>query len=271
MAGKKNTQVGPLVTRDEARATGQTRYLTGISCKKGHVAYRSVHTGRCSVCESKALRKPTTSVTFLDRSRKKAQMAGLPRYISDNPCRRGHVGERYTSGGGCCKCAVIGLTTRRRARGIFPRVPMSSEARREKRRERLRRYRTNHLIKAKHCAESRAYYWANKEDVAQRVRAAYLKEPWKFIARAAKERAKRANAEGHFTTNDVVVIFERQKGKCANCRISVRRNRHVDHIQPLAKGGTNSPRNLQILCPPCNHRKHAKDPLVWNRENGRLL
>lgn len=32
----------------------------------------------------------------------------------------------------------------------------------------------------------------------------------------------------------------------------------VDHIVPLARGGTNADVNLQILCEPCNGRKGAK-------------
>lgn len=31
-----------------------------------------------------------------------------------------------------------------------------------------------------------------------------------------------------------------------------------DHITPLARGGTNDPANIQILCRPCNSRKHAQ-------------
>jgi 5-methylcytosine-specific restriction endonuclease McrA len=46
---------------------------------------------------------------------------------------------------------------------------------------------------------------------------------------------------------------------------------HVDHKIALANGGTNDRSNIELLCPPCNLRKHAKDPIVWARENGRLL
>lgn len=30
-----------------------------------------------------------------------------------------------------------------------------------------------------------------------------------------------------------------------------------DHITPLARGGTNQPDNIQVLCRACNARKHA--------------
>lgn len=33
---------------------------------------------------------------------------------------------------------------------------------------------------------------------------------------------------------------------------------HVDHITPLARGGTNARRNLQALCGPCHSTKTAR-------------
>lgn len=70
---------------------------------------------------------------------------------------------------------------------------------------------------------------------------------------------------------DVKRIIEGQKYKCANCMCDVSKKYHVDHIMPIALGGTNWPSNLQILCPTCNMRKKAKHPIDWAQENGRLL
>lgn len=38
----------------------------------------------------------------------------------------------------------------------------------------------------------------------------------------------------------------------------------IDHILPIALGGTSDPGNLQILCAPCNRSKGAKHPSDWN-------
>lgn len=54
-------------------------------------------------------------------------------------------------------------------------------------------------------------------------------------------------------------------------RVSLREGYELDHIEPLARGGSSWPRNLQLLCQPCNRRKQAQDPLVWARKEGRLL
>jgi 5-methylcytosine-specific restriction protein A len=37
-----------------------------------------------------------------------------------------------------------------------------------------------------------------------------------------------------------------------NCAACGRPAEHVDHIQPIARGGTNHPGNLQALCASCN-------------------
>lgn len=66
-------------------------------------------------------------------------------------------------------------------------------------------------------------------------------------------------------------IGEMQRWCCAICRKNVADRYHVDHITPLAKGGKHEPKNLQILCGPCNVRKSAKDPIKYMQERGFLL
>lgn len=95
--------------------------------------------------------------------------------------------------------------------------------------------------------------------------------PGKVRAGWANKRAKRAAAAGSYTADDVARILKQQRGRCAYCRRRVGDGYHVDHIVPLAKGGTNWPRNLQIVCAPCNGAKHASDPIAFARKSGFLL
>lgn len=55
-------------------------------------------------------------------------------------------------------------------------------------------------------------------------------------------------------------IFERCDGKCSYCSGLLLYNQtfHIDHIVPLAKGGTNDEANLTLSCAACNVRKHTK-------------
>lgn len=72
-------------------------------------------------------------------------------------------------------------------------------------------------------------------------------------------------------TGCIAKIKKMQRGKCAYCKTSVAKTFHVDHIKPLTLGGEHKPRNIQILCPPCNLSKSARDPIVHMQSLGRLL
>jgi 5-methylcytosine-specific restriction endonuclease McrA len=45
----------------------------------------------------------------------------------------------------------------------------------------------------------------------------------------------------------------------------------LDHIIPLARGGKNEYRNMQVTCPTCNRQKHSKDPIEFMQSRGYLL
>jgi hypothetical protein len=90
---------------------------------------------------------------------------------------------------------------------------------------------------------------------------------------ARNYRARKNRAEGTHTLEDIADIRRLQRDQCAmpNCRKKLNGKGHVDHIVALVSGGSNRRRNLQILCPPCNVRKHAKDQIDFAREIGLLL
>lgn len=60
-------------------------------------------------------------------------------------------------------------------------------------------------------------------------------------------------------------VFHRDKGRCQGCQVDLsgvlllEGRIHIDHIMPLAKGGSNDPTNLQVLCRKCNLKKGQKD------------
>lgn len=125
------------------------------------------------------------------------------------------------------------------------------------------------------AAKRREYYTANKDKIAVKVSAWRKANPDKIAAIQRNRRAKKRQSCGAHKAEDVKAIFDSQRGKCASCPkrlIESGKDRyHVDHIQPISKGGSNDKYNLQCLCPDCNKRKNAKDPLDWAREIGRLL
>jgi len=50
-----------------------------------------------------------------------------------------------------------------------------------------------------------------------------------------------------------IAVWRRDEGKCAKC--GSRENLEYDHIIPISKGGSNTVRNIELLCEECNRKK----------------
>lgn len=117
--------------------------------------------------------------------------------------------------------------------------------------------------------KSRNYYLNNK-DKLRPVRKLWSKNNvLKVRAYVSNYRAKKFKTGKH-TQEDVIILLEMQKYKCIVCKCNLI-NYHVDHIEPISKGGSNTSENLQILCPTCNREKSNKDPIKFMQQKGFLL
>ena len=85
-------------------------------------------------------------------------------------------------------------------------------------------------------------------------------------------RARMGVTTDWFNPEQITALLIKQHQRCANCLCPITaETMHKDHIVPLSRGGSNSIKNIQLLCIPCNRRKYNKDPFDFAKENGRLL
>jgi len=84
-------------------------------------------------------------------------------------------------------------------------------------------------------------------------------------------RARKKKSNGVLPTNIREKLFKLQNGKCPCCGNFLGDDSHLDHILPLALGGTNTVDNVQLLTRKCNLKKRANHPIDYMQECGFLL
>lgn len=225
-------------------------------------------------------------------SRKEAKARILKFYFTGKLCKRGHIAPRWVSSLACTECSAARQAEFRQKNNAH-----------YLERDRIYREKTKDVRNAqeraryakdpeKHRAKTKRQYVQNGETIRAK-RIAYHYEVYKDpnVRRAAAERtrqwaldhpeesrinvrnakAKRKNAVGVHSAEDIKSILKLQKRKCAYCKLKLGKKYHVDHIVPLARGGTNDRKNLQITCADCNLSKGARDPIFHAQQLGMLL
>lgn len=84
------------------------------------------------------------------------------------------------------------------------------------------------------------------------------------VHHARLTRIKRRQVEGTFTIAEWTALKEKWGNRCAYC--GAVRPLTVDHVHPLARGGTNYITNILPACKPCNCAKKAKTLGEWKPE-----
>lgn len=262
-------RIGPwLPTQKEARAFGAKTYFTGEPCRQGHHAPRYLY-GGCMMCKA---------IDRANNRERNAAEARQWRLLNPEKANKPRDSERrqYTNA----------LHYERNREENIARALAWGKANPEKRRATNNRWRAsnkdelnarNRLAYAAdpdfYRGKGREYRENNAELLRQKSREWRKNNPEKSAASTRNKKAMRKSAPGTHTATDIEDILRLQNFKCAECKVSVklRHNRHIDHIIPLSKGGTNFRTNLQILCPPCNMHKHNTDPIDFAQRKGRLL
>lgn len=251
--------------RREAKAAGLGRYFTGVPCARGHLAERSTSGGHCIECvrlrwarcrEAKRNRARAAYAANPEKFRAKRRQAYAADLEHSRAKSREAARRKYRKRHPNAKTRaeiVAEAAARRVARQVEVAARKAERAAKkaasaERERERARKYRVDN----RECNLELQRRWreANKDKRRAHKR--------------ARRRAKAATLRER--------LFKLQRGRCAYCRNKLTiRDMHVDHIQPVSKGGPDKSANFQLTCSTCNLAKSAKDPIVFAREIGRLV
>lgn len=165
-----------------------------------------------------------------------AREAGLSRYFTGNPCKKGHTAERRTSDGGCVACSRL-----------------KSAAQAKKWPEKAKRY-------------AKVSYLRHRTKQSARVKVLYRKDPAPWLFRNARRRAISKSVPFHITLEYVRSIWPKDN-KCPVLGIEfcvgdhARASAAIDRRIP-DRGYV--PGNVEIICCLANRLKSdVTDPLVF--------
>lgn len=154
--------------------------------------------------------------------------------------------------------------------------------------EKIKSYQIKHcLVNAeKKKAVNSAYRLHNQEKIKESNAAYRLNNPKKIKESASKwqknnpeknriacqnRRAKKRHNGGRLSKDIAQKLFILQKGRCACCNKQLGSNYHLDHIMPVALGGSNTDDNIQLLRATCNQKKSATHPIDFMQSKGFLI
>lgn len=198
-----------------------------------------------------------------------AKEVGLKRYLTGQPCRRGHLAERFVRNGECVACKALADLAYSKANPdkLAAKMKVWKEANREHMRQYSKAYYSSHS--EKHKALTTAWAKRNPEKVraavlandearkasAKKYRDAntalrkqrsqkYQRENKHMVAaNAARRRARRLRATPQWADQEAIkAIYE----------LASKQGLHVDHVIPLANPkvcGLHVETNLQLLTP----------------------
>jgi 5-methylcytosine-specific restriction endonuclease McrA len=125
----------------------------------------------------------------------------------------------------------------------------------EKHLECARRWYWNHREQA--LAAEKKWRDEHKEAFAKMVGDWGKENPDSRNAITQNYRARKRGLVGVHTSVDINTILEAQNHHCYYCGEPLE-SYHVDHKQPVTRGGSNWPDNLCCTCAHCNHSKANK-------------
>jgi 5-methylcytosine-specific restriction endonuclease McrA len=127
-----------------------------------------------------------------------------------------------------------------------------------------------HIARLKYLAAQKPERKARQN---QKTLARYYAKKHEPEFRAKRKAILNARRSRFGASLDVAVLAQmeaiRQRGThCPHCGyFTAAPAAHIDHLTPLARGGTSTAGNMVVSCGPCNRSKHTKMPIefIWER------
>lgn len=164
---------------------------------------------------------------------------------------RGVVYYRWS----CCVCELLAKNEKRRANPEQSRAYARRYAA-ENKESRAQYRKDNAAANAKHSMD---YAKRNPEKVREAMQRWRKRNPGRYLEDRHRRRARKQAAEHEpYTIEDINDLWHKQDGCCYYCDLPVFGLYHVDHKQPLSRGGPDKLENLAIACPFCNVSKKDK-------------
>lgn len=109
------------------------------------------------------------------------------------------------------------------------------------------------------------------EKINARRREFYKTEEGNAAIKNINQCRRSITKQGDVTTKQLLTLQQNAK-VCYWCGISLKKAKvHVDHYEPLSKGGLHTLSNLVISCSSCNLSKKDKSPFKFAQNLGKLL
>lgn len=295
-------------TRAEAKAFGAKHYFTGEMCKRGHVAKRQTSTGTCQRCSAddsakRRLAAPDKyreinrasrlkNADLVNARRRTAYRENAESVLAAKKSARESDHERFRARERTWYAANADRVKIRKGNWRKNNLEKARELGRkryadnaEEMRARQRKYKAENkeILRKRRISEyaakrseileaAKKYREDNRERLNAQQRARRESNPEKCRESAMRRRARKHGGTEHYTASQLRSLWESVQHKCACCSAPITtKTRHIDHITPLARGGSNAIRNIQFLCRHCNVSKNARDPIEFMRSRGRLL
>lgn len=238
-----------IVTRQKAKDESLVRFFTGEPCKNGHISERNTKSSTCVVCDrekKRLIRKDPKKIEVIKaQSRKSREKHKAQRAIDNKIWREKNKDE----------------------------ISAKKKEYRENNKEKVTKTKKEWVDKnAKHVASVKRDWLKNNKAKALEAVRRWRDKNREQVRAKNTARLKKLKDRGSYSGDDVKLKLELQKNKCLGCFSAIDGlNYHIDHITPIAKGGMNTPDNIQILCPHCNLSKGAKYQEEFYQDKGFLL